>query len=193
VRAGEPLVEGPLVPQDILHISGEEKAQQYLLREVQSVYRSQSVKIDDKHVEIMIAQMMRRVQITDPGDSPFLPEEVVDKFKLKEENRRLEEEDKKPASAKPLLLGITKAALISDSFIAAASFQETAKVLTTAALRGAVDWLLGLKENVILGHMIPAGTGFNKYRLMRVKREIMPQTERETQEPEAQEEKVLAT
>jgi DNA-directed RNA polymerase subunit beta' len=193
VRAGEPLVEGPLVPQDILHISGEDKAQQYLLREVQSVYRSQSVKIDDKHVEIMIAQMMRRVQITDPGDSPFLPEEVVDKFKLKEENRRLEEEDKKPASAKPLLLGITKAALISDSFIAAASFQETAKVLTTAALRGAVDWLLGLKENVILGHMIPAGTGFNKYRLMRVKREIMPETKRQAEEPEAQEEKVLAT
>ncbi|RME79477.1 MAG: DNA-directed RNA polymerase subunit beta', partial [Planctomycetota bacterium] len=163
VKAGEPLVDGPLVPQDVLRISGEEAVQQYLLREIQKVYRSQSVKINDKHVEIIISQMMRRVKVTDAGDTDFLPGQVVDKFVFRKENEKVLKEGKRPATAKPQLLGITKSALFSESFISAASFQETTKVLTEAALESKVDPLRGLKENVILGHMIPAGTGFKEY------------------------------
>ena len=173
VRSGDALVEGALVPQDILSIKGEEAVQQYLLQEIQGVYRSQNVPIDDKHVEIIIAQMMRRVMIDEPGDTDLLPQNVVDKFFFKEKNREALKEKKKPATAQPLLLGITKSALQSDSFISAASFQETTKVLTGAALAGRIDTLQGLKENVILGHMIPAGTGFSRYRTMRVKRELL--------------------
>ncbi len=172
VRAGEPLVEGPLVPHDILRISGEEALQSYLLREVQNVYRSQNVSIDDKHIEIVISQMLRKVRIEDPGDSSFLPGFVVDRFRFRGENRRLIEENRKPARAKPVLLGITKAALQSDSFISAASFQETTKVLTEAALAGRRDSLVGLKENVILGHTVPVGTGFHEHLRTRVKRKI---------------------
>jgi DNA-directed RNA polymerase subunit beta' len=173
VVAGDPLVEGALVPQDILSIKGEEAVQQYLLREVQGVYRSQNVPIDDKHIEIIVSQMMRRVTIEDPGDTDLLPQSVVDKFMFREKNKQVLQEKKKPATCDPLLLGITKAALQSDSFISAASFQETTKILAGAALAGRVDKLQGLKENVILGHMIPAGTGFTKYRAMRVKRELL--------------------
>jgi DNA-directed RNA polymerase subunit beta' len=172
VRAGEPLVEGPLVPQDILRISGEEALQTYLLREVQNVYRSQNVSIDDKHIEIIIAQMLRRVKIDDTGDSKFLRGSQVDKFRFREENAALIEENKKPSRAKPVLQGITKAALDSDSFISAASFQETTKVLTLASLAGRRDPLVGLKENVILGHMVPVGTGFHEHLKTRVKRKI---------------------
>jgi len=171
VKAGEPLVEGPLVPQDILAVSGTEAVQQYLLQEVQSVYRSQGVRIDDKHIEIVIAQMMRYVKITDPGDSDFLPDQVVDKFVFRDEVNRLKEEKKNPPTAKEIIMGITRSALMSDSFISAASFQETIKVLARAALSGDKDRLEGLKENVILGHMIPAGTGFRLYTKMRVKKE----------------------
>jgi len=171
VNAGDPLLEGPLVPQDILRVSGVEAVQQYLLNEIQSVYRSQNVKIDDKHIEIIIAQMMRRVRVIDPGDSELLPEQIVDKFEFQKVVRKMQEEGKKPPTAEEIILGITRAALMSDSFISAASFQETTKVLTRAALRGQVDRLEGLKENVILGHMIPAGTGFRPYRRMRVKKE----------------------
>jgi DNA-directed RNA polymerase subunit beta' len=163
VRAGQPLVDGPLVPQDILRISGEEALQQYLLREVQSVYRSQSVTIADQHIELIIAEMMRRVRVTEPGASEFLIGEVVDKFAFKDANQRLDGQGKRPAGAQPILLGVTKAALRSDSFISAASFQETTKVLTEAALAGRRDELRGLKENVILGHLIPAGTGFQAH------------------------------
>jgi DNA-directed RNA polymerase subunit beta' len=163
VRAGEPLVEGPLVLQDILRISGEEELQQHLLREIQNVYRAQNTKIDDKHIEIIIRQMMRKVRVEEVGDTSFLPGAVVDKFRFREENQRAMEKDGKPATAKPLLLGITKAALQSESFISAASFQETTKVLTEAALAGRVDRLTGLKENVIVGHLIPAGTGFKDH------------------------------
>jgi DNA-directed RNA polymerase subunit beta' len=172
VRAGEPLVDGPLVPHDILRISGEEAVQNYLLREVQNVYRSQSVSIDDKHIEIIISSMLRKVKIVSSGDTEMLPGTVVDKFRFQEENRKYEDKGKKPATAKPLLLGITKAALQSESFIAAASFQETTKVLTEAALAARRDELVGLKENVILGHMIPAGTGFRQYAAMRVKKNV---------------------
>ncbi|MCE9581113.1 MAG: DNA-directed RNA polymerase subunit beta', partial [Planctomycetes bacterium] len=172
VRAGEALVDGPLVPHDILRISGEEAVQIYLLREVQNVYRSQSVTIDDKHIEIIVSQMLRKVKIQASGDSDMLPGTVIDKFRFQEENRKYEEKGKKPATAKPLLLGVTKAALQSESFIAAASFQETTKVLTEAALAARRDDLVGLKENVILGHMIPAGTGFRQYGAMRVKKNV---------------------
>ena len=148
-----------LVPHDILEIQGEKAVQTYLLREVQTVYRAQGVSIDDKHIEIIVAQMMRKVQVEDPGDSDFLPGAVVDKFRFREANNQLRTERKKPATSSPLLLGITKASLQSDSFISAASFQETTKVLTEAALAGKRDELVGLKENVIVGRLIPAGTG----------------------------------
>ncbi len=170
VKAGEPLVEGPLVPHDILRINGEEALQQYLLREVQNVYRSQGVMIDDKHVEVIIAQMLRKVQVEDPGDSDLLPGAIVDKFRFRAINEKLSKsKGKQPSTAKPLLLGITKASLQSESFISAASFQETTKVLTEAALAGKRDELLGLKENVILGHMVPTGTGFKAYHKTRIK------------------------
>jgi DNA-directed RNA polymerase subunit beta' len=203
VKAGDPLVEGPLVPHDILRISGPEAVQNYLVREVQSVYRSQRVDIDDKHIEIIIAQMLRKVAVKTMGDTGLLPGSVIDKFAFREVNDRLREcvkvkdasdsrfeagkivtkeqfeevkasleaEKKKPptfvpptpATATTQLLGITKAAVQSDSFISAASFQETTKVLTEAALAGKVDYLVGLKENVILGHLVPAGTGFHMH------------------------------
>lgn len=172
VRAGDRLVDGPLVPHDILDISGVDVLQNYLINEIQSVYRSQSVRIDDKHIEIIVSQMLRKVQITDPGDTDFLPDEVVDRFALRAENKKFIERGQRGAVYKPLLLGITKASLQSESFISAASFQETTKVLTAAALQGKVDRLIGLKENVILGHMIPAGTGFKAYNNARVKKNI---------------------
>jgi DNA-directed RNA polymerase subunit beta' len=172
VRAGDPLVDGPLVPHDILRIKGEEAVQDYLLREIQNVYRSQGVTIDDKHVEIILAQMMRKVQVVDPGDSEFLPGAVVDKFRFRRENERLRKDRKKPATGQTLLLGVTKASLSSESFISAASFQETTKVLTEAAIAGRKDQLVGLKENVILGHMVPTGTGFRDHYRTRVKKNI---------------------
>ena len=203
VRAGEALVDGPLVPHDILRISGEEAVQQYLVREIQNVYRSQRVEINDKHVEIIVAQMLRKVRVESIGDSDLLPGAVMDKFEFRQVNERLaqcvkitEKGDSdyeegtivprealdgvnaqiealggepavgtrpKPATASTQLLGITKAAVQSYSFLSAASFQETTKVLTEAALAGKTDNLVGLKENVILGHLVPAGTGFRTY------------------------------
>ncbi|MFQ5861776.1 MAG: DNA-directed RNA polymerase subunit beta' [Candidatus Brocadiales bacterium] len=170
VKAGDPLVEGPLVLQDILRICGEEELQQYMLKEVQNVYRSQNVPINDKHIEIIIAQMLRKVTVDDPGDTNLLPGQVIEKFRFREENRRIKEAKGKPVTAKPMLMGITKASLQSDSFISAASFQETTKVLTLAALRGQRDPLLGLKENVILGHLVPAGTGFKELTALDVRK-----------------------
>jgi len=169
VQAGQPLIEGPMIPQDILRINGEEALQNYLLREVQGVYGSQNVTIDDKHIEVIISQMLRRVQVGDPGDTDFLPDAVVDKFRFRGQNRDMVKQKKRPSSAEPVLLGITKAALQSDSMISAASFQETTKVLTEAALAGRRDTLLGLKENVILGNMVPTGTGFRPLQRTRVK------------------------
>jgi DNA-directed RNA polymerase subunit beta' len=172
VRAGEALVEGPLVPHDILRISGEEALQNYLLREVQSVYRAQGVKVNDKHIENFIARMLRKVTVEEPGDSGFLPGLVVDKIRFRAANKKCIEENRAPARGKPILLGITKAALQSESFISAASFQETTKVLTEAALAGKRDTLEGLKENVIVGHMVPVGTGFSLYQGLSVKKNI---------------------
>ena len=172
VNAGDPLVDGAQVPHDILRIKGEEEVQHYLLREIQNVYRSQGVTIDDKHIEIILCAMMRKVQVVDPGDSEFLPGAVVDKFRFRKENERLRKDRKKPSTGETLLLGITKASLSSESFISAASFQETTKVLTEAAIAGRRDFLVGLKENVILGHMVPTGTGFRDHYRTRVKKNI---------------------
>jgi DNA-directed RNA polymerase subunit beta' len=209
VEAGDPLIRGPLIPHDILRIRGEEALYQYLLAEVQNVYRSQGVKINDKHIEIILNQMLRKVKVEDAGDTKFLPGEVLDKFRFREGNELMAQSMKiadpggtsfkegdvitkqeykdanegaeaagkdpgkgkkpKPARGKTLLLGITKASLQSESFISAASFQETTKVLTEAALAGAIDTLVGLKENVILGHLIPAGTAFNPHLNLKMK------------------------
>jgi DNA-directed RNA polymerase subunit beta' len=174
VRAGDRLVDGPLIPHDILHISGEEKLQQYILNEVQAVYRSQSVRIDDKHIEILIRQMMRKVQIDDPGDTDFLPTDIVSKSEFQRRNKEVLASGGRPATASPMLLGIARASLQAESWIAAASFQETTKVLTEAAIGGRRDELRGLKENVILGHIIPAGTGFKEYLLSMLKRSEPP-------------------
>jgi DNA-directed RNA polymerase subunit beta' len=163
VKAGEPLIDGPVVPQDILRVSGEKALQEYLVNEVQAVYRLQGVKIDDKHVETIVRQMLKKVRIEDPGDTDFLEGTQVDKLKFKEENEKMNKKGKKAATAVSVLLGITKASLSTDSFISAASFQETTRVLTEAASAGRTDSLLGLKENVIMGHLIPAGTGFYRH------------------------------
>ena len=209
IEAGEPLVRGPIIPHDILRINGEEALHSYLLKEVQNVYRSQGVKINDKHIETILNQMLRKVKVEDPGDTGFLPGEVVDKYRFRSSNEQMAESVRvmdpggtslkegevvlrsaireaneaaeaagkdgaktkkpRPARGKTLLLGITKASLQSESFISAASFQETTKVLTEAALAGAVDTLQGLKENVILGHLIPAGTAFGTYNSLKIK------------------------
>jgi len=210
VEAGDPLTDGPLVPHDILRIKGEEALYAYLISEIQNVYRSQNVNVNDKHIEIICSQMLQKVQIESAGDSGFLPSEVVDRFEFQKVNEQLANSIEitnpgdatdlekgrilgkselsainerlegvggeaargrkpKPATAKTMLLGITKASLRSESFIAAASFQETTKILTGAALSGRVDQLRGLKENVILGHLIPAGTAFKPYLDTKVK------------------------
>jgi DNA-directed RNA polymerase subunit beta' len=168
VRAGDPLMDGPRNPHDILHVLGENELQKYLVNEIQEVYRLQGVNINDKHLEVIVRQMMRWVKIEDIGDTEFLPEEVVDRFKFREENNRVLEAGGRPATGKPMLLGITKASLSTDSFISAASFQETTRVLTEAAINGKVDYLRGLKENVIMGRLIPAGTGMDYYRHMKI-------------------------
>jgi len=164
VEAGDHMTEGPVNPFDILNIKGVNAAQEYLVNGIQEVYRLQGVKINDKHIETIVRQMLQKVQIEEPGDSVFLEGDMVDKIAFREENERVISESKgKAATFKPMLLGITKASLSTDSFISAASFQETTRVLTDAAVRGKTDYLLGLKENVIMGHLIPAGTGLKKY------------------------------
>ncbi len=167
VRAGEPLMDGSPNPHDILTVLGEKEVAKYLVDEVQQVYRLQGVKINDKHIEVIVRQMLKRLKITDPGDSEFLMGEHVEKIIFEEINQNLLAEGQRPAAAEPLLLGITKASLSTQSFISAASFQETTKVLTDAATAGKVDYLLGLKENVIMGRLIPAGTGLRTYRELR--------------------------
>ncbi|MGH7592188.1 MAG: DNA-directed RNA polymerase subunit beta', partial [Gemmatimonadales bacterium] len=163
VRAGDRLTEGPVNPHDILRIKGPRAVQEYLLNEVQEVYRLQGVRISDKHIGVIVRQMLQKVRVTDPGDTDFLEGETVDKLIFREENARVEKKKDDPADSEPVLLGITKASLTTQSFISAASFQETTRVLTDAAIRGAKDDLLGLKENIIIGHLIPAGTGLYRY------------------------------
>ena len=172
VHAGEPLMDGPRNPHDILAVLGEKELEKYLVDEIQEVYRLQGVNINDKHIETIVRQMMRWVKVEDVGDTEFLLEEQVDKFKFREENDRVMARGGKPATARPLLLGITKASLATESFISAASFQETTRVLTDASVRGAVDHLRGLKENVIMGRLIPAGTGLEFYRSFQLLTEI---------------------
>ncbi|MGE3314943.1 MAG: DNA-directed RNA polymerase subunit beta', partial [Planctomycetaceae bacterium] len=227
IQAGDALVRGPLVPHDILRVSGEEAVQQYLLHEIQNVYRSQRVEIDDKHIEIVVAQMLRKVRVEDVGDTNLLPGIVIDKFEFRKVNDALQQcvrvtdpgdtefhegdvvpsatidevnsqvemagqkpakhTRPRPATGSTQLLGITKAAVQSESFISAASFQETTKVLTEAALAGKVDNLVGLKENVILGHLVPAGTGFHTHQEAEVR--IRPEALMELQ---AEKERILA-
>ncbi|PYX94227.1 MAG: DNA-directed RNA polymerase subunit beta' [Acidobacteria bacterium] len=172
VKAGEPLMDGPLNPHDILAVLGEKELQAYLVNEIQEVYRLQGVNISDKHIEVIVRQMMRWVKVEDVGDTTFLLEQQVDKFHFREENERVIANGSKPATGRPLLLGITKASLSTDSFISAASFQETTRVLTEASINGAVDHLRGLKENVIVGRLIPAGTGMEYYRNVRLAPEL---------------------
>jgi DNA-directed RNA polymerase subunit beta' len=159
VEKGETIAEGELTPHDILRLRGVEELANYLVKEIQDVYRLQGVKINDKHIEAIIRQMLRKVEITSPGDTAFLKGDQVERALLREENDKIEKEGKIPASYDSILLGITKASLATESFISAASFQETTRVLTDAAVRGLGDSLQGLKENVIVGRLIPAGTG----------------------------------
>ena len=168
VRAGDPLMDGPNNPHDILHVLGEKELQKYLVNEIQEVYRLQGVNINDKHIEVITRQMMRWVRVEDVGDTEFLVDEQVDKFRFMEENERVIGNGGHPAKAQPLLLGITKASLSTESFISAASFQETTRVLTEAAISGKIDYLRGLKENVTMGRLIPAGTGFWWYRHVQI-------------------------
>jgi DNA-directed RNA polymerase subunit beta' len=174
VKAGEPLIDGPLNPHDLLAVLGEKYTQAYLVNAIQEVYRLQGVNINDKHIETIVRQMMRWVKVEDVGDTAFLLDEQVDKFRFREENDRIISEGGRPATGRPLLLGITKASLSTDSFISAASFQETTRVLTEAAVAGKVDYLRGLKENVIMGRLIPAGTGLERYRNIQLLTEMPP-------------------
>ncbi|MBJ6765185.1 DNA-directed RNA polymerase subunit beta' [Myxococcaceae bacterium JPH2] len=164
VKAGEAMMDGAANPHDILKVLGEKELARYLVDEVQEVYRLQGVKINDKHIETIVRQMLRRVRVTDVGDTNFLVDEQVEKWVFEEENEKVMSEGKRPAVGEPLLLGITKASLSTESFISASSFQETTKVLTEAAINGKVDYLRGLKENVIMGRLIPAGTGLPNYK-----------------------------
>lgn len=168
VEAGDEITEGSVNPHDILKIKGVKGVQTYLLQEVQKVYRLQGVDINDKHIEIIIRQMLRKVKVDDSGDTELLPGGLIDIFRFEEENQRVEQEGGKPAIGKRILLGITKASLATESFLSAASFQETTRVLTEAAIKGKIDPLVGLKENVIIGKLIPAGTGMSRYRNIEV-------------------------
>src|ERR1700675_3395153 len=191
VQAGEPLIDGPLNPHDILAVLGEKYTQAYLVNSIQEVYRLQGVNINDKHIECIVRQMMRWVKVEDVGDTAFLLEEQIDKFRFREENDRIIRDGGRPATGRPLLLGITKASLSTDSFISAASFQETTRVLTEAAISGRIDYLRGLKENVIMGRLIPAGTGLERYRNIQLLTEI-PKEEPESMEPELTPEEAAA-
>lgn len=174
IEAGARLIEGNINPHDILRVLGVKATQNYIVKEVQKVYRSQGVEINDKHIEIIVHQMLRKIKILNPGDSEWLPGETVDIVSYRAENQRLEDEGKEPAVGENLLLGTTKAALATDSFLSAASFQETTRVLTEAAIKGKEDPLLGLKENVIIGKLIPAGTGMSRYRKLSVEHKGEP-------------------
>jgi len=186
VKKGQQLTEGPVVPHEILEVCGPQDLQEHLVNEVQEVYRLQGVEINDKHIEIIVRQMLRKVKITDPGDTSLLWGDQVDRLDFEAENQRVVEQGGKPAEATPVLLGITKASLETDSFISAASFQDTTRVLTEAATLGKVDRLRGFKENVIMGHLIPAGTGFPQHREIKLVEKGEPIGAAVMEEPEAQ-------
>jgi DNA-directed RNA polymerase subunit beta' len=194
VAAGEALMDGVNNPHDLLTIKGEKELARYLVDEVQEVYRLQGVKINDKHMEVIVRQMLRRVKVVEPGDSSFISDEQVERYRFQEENERVVAKGGQPAIGKPILLGITKASLSTQSFISAASFQETTRVLTEASLAGKVDYLRGLKENVIMGRLIPAGTGLSIYRKLGVKTSVEVNAELEYPATDAQiDEKMLDT
>jgi DNA-directed RNA polymerase subunit beta' len=186
VLAGDPLTEGSLNPKDLLQIKGVDTVQRFLVAEVQKVYRSQGVTIGDKHVEIIVRQMLRKVTVDSAGDTDLLPSELIDRFEFEEVNNRILAEGGEPATAQTVLLGVTKASLNTSSFLAAASFQETTRVLTEAAINGAKDHLIGLKENVIIGKLIPAGTGAAARALAAARaRELSPEEAEALREREA--------
>ena len=168
VQAGDRLTEGPLDPHKVLELQGVRGVMEYLVREIQNVYKSQGVDINDKHVEIIVRQMLRKRKVQESGDTRFLPGQVVDKFDYEDENARVRSVSGTEATAEWVLLGITEASLATDSFLSAASFQKTTRVLTDAAVKGKRDNLVGLKENVIIGRLIPAGTGLPRYKQIEV-------------------------
>ena len=175
--AGDELTEGSVNPHDILKIKGLRAAQDYMLQEVQRVYRLQGVEINDKHIEVIVRQMLKKIRIEEKGDTEFLPGTMVDVLEFEEVNEQLVAEGKEPATGEQIMLGITKASLATESFLSAASFQETTKVLTEAAIKGKVDHLVGLKENVIIGKHIPAGTGMKKYRDVKLNTDLQMEDE----------------
>src|SRR5215210_7055895 len=195
VRAGDPLIDGPIDPHDVLAVLGIKELQRYLVDKIQEVYRSQSVAINDKHIEVICRQMLRSVRVTRVGDTDFLVDEQVDRFRFMEENEKVMNRGGEPADGTPLLLGITKASLSTDSFISAASFQETTRVLTEAAIAGRVDHLRGLKENVIVGRLIPAGTGMPAYREVFLEKDEPPVIQPSLEDllrPETEEDEALS-
>ena len=171
VKAGDPITEGSINPTDLLNVKGVEGVYTYIISEVQKVYRNQGVDINDKHIEVIARQMLKKVRIEDPGDSEFYTASLVDLLEVEAKNEELVQNGKKQATYKRVLLGITKASLATESFLSAASFQETTKVLTEAAIKGKVDNLMGLKENVIIGKLIPTGTGLKRYQNIRINTE----------------------
>ena len=172
MEAGDELTEGSVNPHDILKIKGIRAVQDYMIREVQRVYRLQGVDINDKHVEVIVRQMLKKIRIEDNGDTDYLPGTLVNILEFNKKNAELEAEGKQPATGERVMLGITKASLATDSFLSAASFQETTKVLTDAAIKGKVDPLVGIKENVLLGKLIPAGTGMKMYRNVKLSTDV---------------------
>ncbi len=182
--AGDELTEGSVNPHDILKIKGLRAVQDYMIQEVQRVYRLQGVEINDKHIEVVVRQMLKKIRIEESGDSDFLPGTMVDVLDFEDVNEKLIEEGKEVATGEPIMLGITKASLATNSFLSAASFQETTKVLTEAAIKGKVDPLIGLKENVLIGKLIPAGTGMRKYRDVTLDTGKKPEEEVELEEAE---------
>ena len=179
LEAGDELTEGSVNPHDILKIKGLRAVQDYMIQEVQRVYRLQGVEINDKHIEVIVRQMLKKIRIEERGDTEFLPGTMVDVLEFNEVNEQMEAEGKEAATGEQIMLGITKASLATESFLSAASFQETTKVLTEAAIKGKVDHLIGLKENVIIGKHIPAGTGMKKYRDVQLNTELEAEEEAE--------------
>ena len=169
VKAADPLIEGSINPAEILAIKGPEGVYEYVISEIQKAYRNQGVDINDKHVEVIARQMLRKVRVDDGGDTDMFPGSLVDMYEFEDKNKEAVEQGKRPATGKRALLGITKASLATDSFLSAASFQETTRVLTEAAIKGKEDDLIGLKENVIIGKLIPAGTGMKRYQDVTIK------------------------
>ena len=177
IEAGDELTEGSINPHDILKIKGVRAVQDYMIREVQRVYRLQGVEINDKHVEVIVRQMLKKIKVEESGDSDVLPGISMNVLEFNDMNEKLIAEGKKPAEGKQVMLGITKASLATDSFLSAASFQETTKVLTEAAINGKVDHLIGLKENVLIGKLIPAGTGMKRYRSVKLNTDVTMEDE----------------